>query len=139
MKFFSWDLLRAARISANGSAVRVGRLRYRGLVRMLLDDLEAIRLLDDRLHILKGMSGRNGERRRVTPEFHVFGVRESNLLNAVEVPAFADEVRHSGFRVCYVGHALVDFAIDRLVAGEAVLAFSLAIVLGQNPYFSTTW
>jgi hypothetical protein len=77
------------------SVVRVGRLRYCGLTRMLLHDLEAIRLLDDRLDIPKCVPRHDGKSGRVAAELHVLGVCEGNFLNAVEIAAFAEEVRHS--------------------------------------------
>jgi hypothetical protein len=46
----------------------------------------------------------------------------SDLLDGVEIAAFGEEVRHSGFWVIDVRHALIDLAKDGLIAGDAVLA-----------------
>jgi hypothetical protein len=90
-----WNL--AAPASAADSAVRVGRLRYCGLARMLLHNVETTRLLNDGLHVLKDVPRDNREGGWVTSELHVLLVCEGHLLNAVEVAAFAEEVCHARF------------------------------------------
>jgi hypothetical protein len=116
----------------NVSAVWVGRLRYCSLARVLLHDLVAIRLLDDRLDILEDVPRHDGESGGVAAQLHVLGVCEGNLLNAIKIAAFAEEARHSRLCVHDVGHPLIDLAKDCFVAGETILARPLPIALSQD-------
>jgi hypothetical protein len=98
---------------------------------MLVHNVEAIRFLNSGFDILDCVPRHDGKSGGAAAELHVLGVCEGNLPNAVEIAAFAEEVRHSRLRVHDCGHPLVDRAEDCLVAGDTVLARPFAIALSQ--------